>query len=767
MLCRFAVAVAFVHSVCSVWAAGPLPRGADVPLANAGFEARAEGEVAEWGWWSRDGKGDALADGVAHGGSAAARVVYDGERDWNLSCPTKVPASEGEIFVARAWVKCRDAAGVRLDAVARDADGKVISWHIGARGATQGTHDWLEVVSLIAPPEGTDHITVRFVGRGPGRVWFDEVSLERVDIGALRGAVKPKVEGWAAERAIEKLDRGLVAVPRADGAVYVSWRLLDSDPPDARFHVYRRGPEGETRRLTEEPVGKTTDYVDDSAKGLWQKAPLAYSVAMVWKNRERARSAPSRAATVGPDSPVGYIAMPMRDAESFMHVGIADLDGDGRYDYLLKQPGENIDPYEAYWKPSPETYKIDAYRSDGEFLWRRDLGWAIERGTWYSPCMAWDLDGDGRAEVAAKTGEGDPRDADGRVRTGAEYLSVFDGLTGEELARAPWPSREGFEAEGGYNRASRNQMGIAYLDGKTPCLIAARGTYGLMKCEAWTFHKGRLERMWQWCNEDEILRLAKFRGQGAHFMHCADIDGDGRDEVLLGSCVLDDNGEGLWSTGLGHPDHFYLGDIDPARPGLEIYYGIETRSLRYGVCLADAATGKILWGLERPTRHVHSTGLVSDFDSRSPGMECYSGEKETPSKENAYRWLHAADGRLLATEKEVEMSLAPRAVYWDADPQREILRWRKLYDFETGEVFLDNVPPRHRAWADILGDWREEIVTYEAGEVRIYTTAIPAQDRRLTLMRDPIYRRDVAHLFMGYAQAPTTSYCLSATKDRR
>ena len=103
-----------------------------------------------------------------------------------------------------------------------------------------------------------------------------------------------------------------------------------------------------------------------------------------------------------------YISIPLDGDHTFQKVGIADLDGDGRYDFVIKQPNSNIDPYINYWKPSPETYKLEAYRHDGKFLWRHDLGWSIERGIWYSPYIVCDLDGDGRAEVAVKTGEGDP-----------------------------------------------------------------------------------------------------------------------------------------------------------------------------------------------------------------------------------------------------------------------------------------------------------------------------------------------------------------------
>jgi hypothetical protein len=194
-----------------------------------------------------------------------------------------------------------------------------------------------------------------------------------------------------------------------------------------------------------------------------------------------------------------------------------------------------------------------------------------------------DLNGDGRAEVILKLGpDEDLRDAEGKVQTGPEWLAVLDGYTGEEIARTDWPTREGYRS---YNLASRNLMCIAYLDGKTPCIVVDRGTYAIMRVHAWQLRDGKLEELWAWSN-DELSGI--YRGQGAHSMHAADVDGDGRDEVFLGSSVLDDNGVELWSTGMGHPDHHYLGDIDPTRPGLEVYYGIEPRSAADGCNLVDA-----------------------------------------------------------------------------------------------------------------------------------------------------------------------------------
>jgi len=236
-----------------------------------------------------------------------------------------------------------------------------------------------------------------------------------------------------------------------------------------------------------------------------------------------------------------------------------------------------------------------------------------------------------------------------------------------------------------------------------------------------------------------------------------DVDGDGRDEVFLGSAVLDDNGVGLWSSGMGHPDHHYVGDIDPSHPGLEVYYGMETAQGLDGCWLADADTGERLWGLDESTKHVHNTGMCSDIDPRYPGIECYSGERDIPEQ----KWLWTANGELIA--KTDMGGLSPRTVYWNGDLQREIIRGGQIYSYR-GAIHQTGVAGRLISVADVLGDWREELIMSVPGEIRIYTTTMPAKDRRVCLMRDPIYRMDVAIQAMGYTQMPMTTECLSANK---
>ena len=558
---------------------------------------------------------------------------------------------------------------------------------------------------------------------------------------------KPKVAGFAATRIQEPLGRGTVAMPMDGGRIYVGWRLLKDDAKDIAFDVYRRTEGSEPKKLNDAPLTRTTDFIDAQAV-----PNVRNEYAVVPAAGKRAGQRSQVAAAVPAERGQSYVALKLNGDHTFQKCGIADLNGDGVYDYVIKQPHANIDPYEKYWKPSPETYKIEAYLADGTFLWRYDLGWAIERGIWYSPLVVYDLDGDGRAEVCLKAGEGDPRDADGRVQSGPEYLLVLDGMTGQEKARADWPKREDFPS---YNLASRNQMAVAFLDGKTPYLIVVRGTYNVIQARAYEYHAGTLREVWNWNDAEEGSR---YRGQGAHSMHAADVDGDGRDEVFLGSAVLDDNGVGLWSTGLGHPDHHYVGDIDPRRPGLEVYYGIESRRSNNGCCLVDARSGEILWGLDVPTRHVHSAGMCADIDAAVPGLECYSSDTDSEKQSNV-RWLFDCRGKILRDD--LDWGFGLRTVLWDADPQYELVRGSRIFKYGSDKN-IGAVEGSVVGFADVLGDWREEMIVSAAGELRIYSTTIPARDRRVCLMQDPLYRLDVCIQAMGYTQCPMTTQCLSA-----
>ncbi|MDR2473371.1 MAG: hypothetical protein LBD53_07430 [Tannerella sp.] len=532
----------------------------------------------------------------------------------------------------------------------------------------------------------------------------------------------------------EKIDRGLVALTVSDGKIYVGWRLLDDDPPDVGFNVYRHkvGDNGPDVKVNKEPVTTSTNYVDEKVE---RGQAYRYKITTIINGKEEL-SMGEASVFMSPGSKPWYSIFLKDNTTTVKAAGIADLDGNGTYDFVFQNPNFNTDPYymPGYWKRSTDTYKLDAYTSEGKFLWQYDMGWSIEAGTWYAPYIVYDIDGDGKAEVYAKAGEGDPREQDGHVLEGAEYLVKIDGMTGKILKKQNWLSRDGFE---NYNYWCRNFLGVAYLDGINPSLIMQRGTYTILKLEA--LDKD-LHTLWHW---ESVGDDKPYRGQSGHNIMVADINEDGKDELVPGTFALSSDGKPLWRLGLGHNDFGYITDIDPDRPGLEIFYGIESRSKKNGICLVDAATGEIIWGYDKPTIHVHGQGMLADITPKYPGKEGYGGDAKDGG--NQY-FLYSSKGERLSDKNMGD--LAPRPLWWDADEQKEINIGRNIFKFE-GDTLL-NIEGKVLFVADIIGDWREEIVTSLPGEVRIYSTNIPATNRKICLMQDHQYRMWVASYSVGY-----------------
>jgi len=570
---------------------------------------------------------------------------------------------------------------------------------------------------------------------------------------------KPLVTGWATKRVTEKFNRGLTAIQTDSRTVYLSWRLLAEDAPQTSFNIYREEKGKKGMRINKRPLATTTDFKDQLPSKM---TGVSYYVIPVIAGKELKPS--EKVSVVLSREFKNYRSIKLQGDYKPQRIALADLNGDGALDFIIKQPDQGIDPG---GKPNTDglTYKVEAYLNDGTFLWRKDLGPGIEPGIWYSPMIVYDFDGDGKAEIAVKTGPADVREKDGRVRSGPEWCSILNGMTGEEICKVDWPGRSW--RFGDYNRNNRNQMGMAYLDGKTPCLLVARGTYRMMMVDAYQLVNGKLEKLWHWDGDEENPII---RHQGAHGMHSADVDGDGRDEIVIGSVVLDDNGTALWSTGFGHPDKCFVTDIDPERPGLEIFYAYEDwHDDGNGICMVDAKTGKVIWGIGQKTTHV-GDGMVADILPDVPGLECFASED--PKGGSRSKYLLSAKGKMLATDKDVPG--CRNWIFWDADKVRESIvspgyensMWDR-FDVSKlsivkyrGDTLETNIQGSVIMMADLQGDWREELITILPGELRIYASAIPAKDRRVCLMQDPFYRAEIVHRSMGYEQSPVTSYYL-------
>lgn len=554
--------------------------------------------------------------------------------------------------------------------------------------------------------------------------------------------------------AMESLDRGGIALPTADG-VLVSWRLLAADPPDTGFHVVRVDAGGR-QRLTGEPLREVTCFHDPQPAA----AGTSYEVIPVVAGGE------GMAVGVAVE-PSAYRSIPLVGDDEFSKVAIADLNGAGVYDFVVKRPAGGIDPGRA--RPSPGSYRIEAYcGSARKRLWTYDLGWNMNMGVWWTPMVAADLTGDGKSEVVLKTApfaatydeslaeKSGP--AHGFVIKGPEFLTVLDGASGEVIAQADWVPRGDPTAWGDNrgNRVNRNQLGIACLDGGRFSILAARGTYTRMVVHAWDLVDGTLVRRWVWDGDEDDPPV---RGQGAHGMHCVDLDGDGKDEIVLGSVVLDDDGTMLWNNGMGHPDIVYVGEISADNPGLEIAYGYETPQTRNGIHVADALSGRILWGHDRPTSHLHDQGMLADILPEHPGMEFYAAEQDRGRGSFLYA---AATGERLGTDW--LGTLSPRPLWWVDGPQKV---WSPFnYGSRTIDLIrgraekIASLPGTIIGLADVVGDWREEMVVSLPGELRLYSTTIPATTRHVSLMQDPLYRSGVTMQAMGYLYPPQLSRLL-------
>lgn len=727
-----------------------VPGPAPLVIPNGDFETlKEDGYFANWGrWWQREGKGSAKASSEAHGGKVAAHLVNDNAKDWAFSNGKLFQVKAGDEYLISGWMKVTHGGDASIQAIAYDKDKQRVSWCIGDTSIGRPANkDWQQVSGYFQVPKDVAFVSFRVVGSGLTDMLVDDITVVPGSEADLpKPPASPKVEGFAKEPVVEKFGRSVFA-QQTESGVYISWRLLAEDAKDIGFDVYRVSG-GKSVKLNERPIVQTCDWQDGTA----YEEGVTYEVrpsegfsgksgsSIVHRVREDRVNAPRVIALRDPKARVGK-------------VGIGDLNGDGEFDYIVQTPISNVDPWHVYWYPSEETFKVEAYLSDGTFLWSFDRGWAIETGIWYSPFVVADLNGDGKAEVALKAGDGDPRTKNGlekgasagctgMVESGEEYVVILDGMTGKEIARASWPSREGFSS---YNFYSRNQLAVARLDGKTPCLITLRGTYTLMKAEAWQLKDGKMEVLWTY---DSSKYGRKYRGQGAHTTLVADLDNDGRDEIILGSVVLDDNGDPLWTTGKGHPDGVYYGDIIPSRPGMEIAYVMETQQMRGGLHVLDAETGKIIWQLQVPTKHVHGSGTCADISPIHPGVEL-AGSDADGHKLTDKRWMFTGDGILLHEGVDMPFGFGATTIFWDADLQAELFRGGKFSDYEGGECGGRSMGS-NRLIADVTGDWREEVITTVPGELRIYSTSIPAMDRRVCLMQDCSYRMRHLTNAMGY-----------------
>lgn len=589
-------------------------------------------------------------------------------------------------------------------------------------------------------------------------------------------------------RQAEYLDRALVAV-KTDEGVYVGWRMLGTDPSDIAFNLYRDGV-----KVNAEPITGATNLLDKD--GSESSRYLLKTVAADGTERTAAAEAAvwnQNYWSIPLQKPEGGIT-PAGEAYTYRanDTSVGDLDGDGTYELIVKwDPSNSHDNSQAGY--TGNVY-IDAYKLDGTRLWRIDLGKNIRAGAHYTQFMVYDLDGNGKAEVAMKTADGtidgtgaaigdaaaDHRNSSGYVLEGPEYLTVFDGLTGKALTTVNYDPPRGVVADWGDsygNRVDRFLAAVAYLDGEHPSLIFSRGYYTRTVIVAYDYKNGQLAERWKFDSNDEAYGSA-YTGQGDHNLSVGDVDHDGKDEITFGAMAIDDDGTPLYNTGLGHGDAGHLGDLDPTRPGLEFFNVHEHTDSPYGMDFRDAETGEVLWGVR--TGVDTGRGLSADIDPNYPGEEVWAGTV-TNEQNVQLTGLYSAQGELISQKIPDSTNFA---IWWDGDLSRELLdhQWDTTigagvgkidkWDYRNGKTVnlmtaagtLSNNGTKGtpNLQADLFGDWREEVVwrNTDSTELRIYTTTDLTGTRLRTLMHDPIYRLGVAWQNVGYNQPPHTSFYL-------
>ncbi|MBQ8300753.1 MAG: hypothetical protein IJX57_02165, partial [Clostridia bacterium] len=449
---------------------------------------------------------------------------------------------------------------------------------------------------------------------------------------------------------------------------------------------------------------------------------------------------------------------------------IADLDGDGEYEIILKWEPEYRQDNSIAGLTSPTI--IDAYKLDGTRMWRIDMGYNIRSGSHYVQFMVYDLDGDGKAEMVCKTADGttdnegnvvgDPnkmwRSGTGYILEGPEYLTVFDGEKGTISATVDYdPPRGKIENWGDSygNRVDRFLGAIAYLDGETPSVVMCRGYYTRQVLAAYNLVDKKLQKVWTF---DSDKGYPEYMGEGNHSVTAADVDYDGKDEIIYGSIVIDDDVTGLYTTGLGHGDSQHTSDLVPDHPGLEIFSVHEHKEADYGVEMRDARTGEFLWASFEGTDV--GRGVSADIDPNHPGAESWAAGK-----------MIASNGELISTNPSISQNFV---IYWDGDLGREVQDSNHIDEWisEKNKTNLMFAPRGYVSFGgtkappgitcDLFGDWREETILFEKERksMAIFATTDPTEYKIPTLMHDSQYRTYISTQNVAYNQPPHTSYYL-------
>jgi len=573
----------------------------------------------------------------------------------------------------------------------------------------------------------------------------------------------------AAQRQMENLGRGLVAVRRNSTQASLSWRLLATDPPDIGFNLYRTSG-GVTTKLNSLPLTNTTDHLDTpvfTGTNAWFVRPVLNGV-------EQAASAPAHLPANPPIRQYLPIPLPPVAGGNFppydvKFAWVGDFDGDGEYDFVV----DRLSTVAA------TNQFLQAIRRDGTFLWQMNLGHNSVNQYSHEPgssaisvgmgdgVTVYDLDGDGKAEVIVRTANGVTVTNAAGVRVASvthandnvQFISVFDGLTGVERGRVVLTNQ--YLADGPLN----GHMGILYCDGVRPSVVfqswnrVGDGPFNF-QVSTFDFRTNTLTHRWTW-------QAGQNDHAEGHQIRLADVDGDGRDDFLEIGHAVGADGQLLWDNELVHGDRHHTSDLDPDRPGLETYAIQQNNPTLLATALYDSATGAPLHKKYAGGVVDVGRGIAIDIDPNHRGTELFSTQFGIYNVRGELAWAQGF--------------WPSEGVWWDGDVLREFItaadgngynpvinKFNPVNGF-TNRLYTLYSEGVHQAygaraafWGDLLGDWREELVLVanDYSEIRIYTTTTPATNRLYCLMQNPAYRLQATT--KGYYQANYPDFFLGA-----
>ena len=586
-----------------------------------------------------------------------------------------------------------------------------------------------------------------------------------------------------------------------NNVILLSWRMLQEDHAETAFDLYRSTQGSVETKLNATPIKGKTNWQDktaDRTKTNTYRLTMSGSSETVGLYTIKAEQA---------SEGLPYIQVNLKGTKEVCpldtiwyeanDVSVGDLDGDRVPDLVVKRllthgKTDRSIIYEgtaAVESPRHVRHTVlyEAYKLDGTFMWRICSGPNIMLGNSSSFAIA-DYDGDGRCEMAIKTGEGtvfgdgqEIGDTDGDgitdyreegkhyIGLGPEFFSVVDGTTGRELARANYIPRGKSEDWGDdyYKRASSLRVAVANFSGANPSVLICRGVYERSVLEAWDYANGRLTRRWLFDSHAEGTGKdgkpnLKYASQGFHSLSVGDVDDDGYDEVVYGSMTVDHDGIGLYTSEYGHGDALHLGKFDPNRDGLQIWSCQEFGKTE--AVLRDAATGATIWASVATDDNDTGRAMIADIDPNSPGCEMWwyqsnahsiSGEDlgYKPTSCNMAIWFGSGLNRQLLNETSIHQ-------------QYDNTRIFTIYRYDVSHI---NGTKGNPSWyGDLVGDWREEVIMPDATRtknLKVFSTWYPTNYMLPWLMTDHVYEMSALNQNVGYNMPTQVGYYIGSDME--